>query len=433
MNEAFLSFVWKYRLYGTNLQTTSGEPVTVIKTGEQHKNSGPDFFNARIRIGETLWAGNVEVHVRTSDWYRHHHQTDKAYSNVILHVVYEADSDIIVNDASSIPTVALRNDIDEEVYQKYKQLTASDLKIPCSRHLENVGQTILISWLDRMLVERLETKSASIEHALLANNGDWEDAFYQMLARNFGFGINGEPFEMLARILPRHIIRRHADDALQVEALLFGQAGFLDRDFKDEYPLKLKQEFEFLRKKYLLVPMQKHHWKFLRMRPGNFPTIRISQFSNLIVRYGTLFNSIRNTNTVHEITNMLEVKTSSYWSDHFVFDKPAKFAPRFLGLDSARNIIINTIVPYLFYFGKNRGDTLSCDKSFSLLHSLPSESNGILNQWMEYGIKADNAFEGQALLHLYRNYCTHKNCLNCSIGKSILKSEPSTNHDIVDF
>jgi hypothetical protein len=283
-----------------------------------------------------------------------------------------------------------------------------------------------------MLVERLESKSASIEHALLANNGDWEDAFYQILARNFGFGINGEPFEMLARVLPRHIVRRHTDDLLQVEALLFGQAGFLDRDFKDEYPLKLKQEFEFLQKKYLLVPMQKHHWKFLRMRPVNFPTIRISQFAGLIVRYGTLFNSIRNTTTVHEITNMLEVKTSFYWNDHFTFDKPAKFAPRFLGLDSARNIIINTIAPYLFYYGKSRRESSYCDKSFSLLQSLPAESNGILNQWMDLGIKATNAFEGQALLHLYRNYCLNKNCLNCSIGKSILKSEPTINQDSTD-
>jgi hypothetical protein len=428
MNEAFLSFVWKYRLYDTNLQTTSGEPVTVIKTGEQHKNSGPDFFNARIRIGETLWAGNVEIHVKASDWYRHHHQSNQAYSNVILHVVYEADSIIVVNDTSSIPTVSLNNCIDELVYQRYRKLTASDLKIPCSRHMKDIPPTIMISWLDRMLVERLETKSAGIEHALLANNGDWEDAFYQMLARNFGFGINGEPFEMLARVLPRHIIRRHADDPLQVEALLFGQAGFLDSDFKDEYPLKLKHEFEFLRKKYLLEPMQKHHWKFLRMRPVNFPTIRISQFASLIVRYGTLFNSIRNTTTMDEITDMFEVKTSSYWNDHFIFDKLTKFAPRFLGLDSARNIIINTIAPYLFYYGKNRGDGLSCEKSFSLLQSLPSESNSILNQWKELGIKADNAFEGQALLHLYKNYCSHKNCLNCSIGKSILKI--SSNPDL---
>lgn len=421
MNEHFLSFVWQYRLYRNNLITTTGIPVTVIKPGEQHTNAGPDFFNARIRIGETLWAGNVEIHVKASDWYRHGHQTDKSYNNVILHVVYEADSDIITGDMTTIPTIALSEQTDEEVLKKYANLRASRLHIPCGNHLMSLNNFTIVNWIDRMLVERLEHKSVQIEQALHVNKNDWEDAFYQLLARNFGFKINAGPFEMLARCMPRNLLMKHAGQLHQVEALLFGQAGFLDGIFTDEYPQLLQKEYKFLAGKYGLLPLDKHLWKLLRMRPANFPTIRLSQFAALVISGEVTFGQILESNSPGLILQKLQAPASPYWNNHYLFDKMTRFGNRSVGVDSARNIVINTIAPVLFYYGRLRGEEIVCEKAFNLLRMLPSESNHILDEWNKYGVKAENAYSGQALLGLYANFCSQKKCLNCSLGTAILK------------
>lgn len=422
MNEDFLSFIWKFRLYSRNLVTTSGEVVTVIKPGEQHRNAGPDFFNARIRIGETLWAGNVEIHVKASDWYRHMHQSDKAYNSVILHVVYEADAEIIIGDMTTVPTVCLSSQLDPGILKKYRDMKASKLTIPCSKTVAQVAEPLMNLWLERMIIERLEQKSVVIEQVLQVNRGHWEDAFYQLMARNFGFNVNAGPFEMLARCLPRHLLLKHADHPLQTEALLFGQAGFLEEEFADEYPRKLRQEYQFLARKYGLLPLDKHLWKLLRMRPANFPSLRISQFGALLTSGKISFSQIREMDTAEEIIRLFQVTTTPYWFTHFVFDKPARFASRHLGSDSIRNIIINTIAPFLFYYGKSIGDEIYESRAYTLLKEMPNENNHILTEWLRAGVPIENAWQGQALLGLYKSYCSQKKCLNCSLGTALLKS-----------
>lgn len=420
MNEKLLSYVWKYRLFSPQLQTTSGIPVAVIKPGVQHMHAGPDFFNARVRVGNTLWAGNVEIHVKASDWYRHGHQTDRAYDNVVLHVVYEHDTDIIHPDQTVVPTVALADQMNEGVLKRFAAMQASPLEIPCGKHLAGVERIVTESWLERMMVERLEHKSELIDLALHANRNDWEDAFYQLLARNFGFKVNAQPFEMLARILPRKTLLRHADQSQQVEAMALGQAGFLEDEFEDEYARMLQLDYRFLSRKYGWMPMDRHLWKLLRMRPANFPTIRLSQFAALVTQEGFTFSNLLHEFDPVVLRSRLEVSASPYWSTRYLFDKPAPFSTKQLGTDSIDNIIINTIAPAIFYYGRARGDAAAVDKSMELLRSVQAEKNVVMNAWTQYGLKPQNALESQALLGLHTHYCSAKKCLDCAIGKGII-------------
>lgn len=420
MNEQLISYLWKYRLYDQNLTTTTGLPVTVIKTGEQHGNAGPDFFNARIKVGDTLWAGNVEIHVKSSDWYRHGHQTDKAYDNVILHVVYEADTEIIQNNLLVVPTVALSNQMDEGVLERINVLRDSDQDISCGSHMMQIEPMKVKSWLDRMLVERLEHKSGLVELALHANRNDWEDAFYQLLARNFGFKVNAVPFEMLSRILPRKLLLRYQDRQEFVEALVYGQAGFLEEEMEEEYPAMLKSEYRFLARKHGLMPMDRHLWKFLRMRPANFPTIRLSQFAMLITRNRFSFSDILQMRDPAQLMERLKVQTSGYWETHYMMNKTGPHAIKSIGYDSISNIIINTVAPTLFFYGRRNGDEQMVDRALELLSSIPYEKNKVLDSWSANGIHARNAFDSQALLHLHANYCCAKRCLDCAIGREIV-------------
>lgn len=420
MNEKLLSYVWKYRLFNTQLQTTSGIPVSVIKPGEQHHHAGPDFFNARVRVGSTLWAGNVEIHVKASDWYRHGHQTDRSYDNVVLHVVYEHDTDIIHPDHTIVPTVALAEQMNEDVLRRFASIQSSRLEIPCGKQLPEVEQIVLDSWTERMLVERLEHKSGLIDLALHANHNDWEDAFYQLLARNFGFKVNAQPFEMLARVLPRKVLLRHADQPQQVEAMVLGQAGLLEGEFADEYARMLQLDYRFLARKYGWMPLDRHLWKLLRMRPANFPTIRLSQFAALVTQDGFSFAKLLHQYDLETLRQKLEVTASPYWSTRYVFDKPAPFSVKQMGSDSIDNIIINTIAPAMFYYGRARGDLSTVEKSMDLLRSVQPEKNSITTAWNQFGWKPKNAFDSQALLGLHANYCSFKKCLDCAIGKKII-------------
>jgi len=425
MNESFLSFVWKYRLYSPDLLTHSGESVKVISPGEQHSNAGPDFFNARIRIGETEWAGNVEIHTRASDWYRHSHHTDDAYSNVILHVVYELDTDIITGNMTVVPAIELKKFIDDGLLSRFNKLRNSAGHIPCGRSLAEAGKLIRINLTDRMLTERLEHKSLIIELALAASKNDLEEMFYLVLARNFGFNVNSGPFEMLARCIPRKLVIKYTGDRIQAEALLFGQAGLLQDQFDDDYPRLLQKEYRFISSKYQLIPMQKHLWKFLRMRPSNFPTIRMSQFAHLVTKNEFTLQRILETEELEQVKKMLNVSASHYWETHYVFDKISRFGNRDLGRSSVENILINTVIPVLFYFGRWRGEDQVVEKAFGWLKELASETNTIINLWRQFGVIPANAYESQALLGLYQNFCSRKKCLNCNLGITILrKNEP---------
>ncbi|MBI3500723.1 MAG: DUF2851 family protein [Bacteroidetes bacterium] len=422
MTEEFLWHIWKFRLFDNkDLQTTSGEEIKILKVGEHNSDSGPDFFNARIKIAGTEWAGNVEIHTSASDWHKHKHTTDKAYDNIILHVVHEADEKLHRRNGELIPTLELKNKIPQNIYGKYLQFKSSKDWIPCEKQIASVDKFTLNNWLDRLLVERLERKSKIITDSLKQNKNNWEETFYQMLARNFGQKINSDPFELLSKQLPVSVLSKHKNNLLQIESLLFGTAGMLEKDFKDDYPNELKKEFKFLKSKFKLKPIDSSLWKFMRLHPPNFPTIRISQFANLIYKSSHLFSKILEAGSVKQIIILLETETSEYWQTHYQFDKFSSKRIKKIGKDSINTIIINTIVPFLFIYGKEKGEEKYCDNALIFLEKLDAENNSIISKWKSIGLPAKSSYETQALLQLKNEYCSNKKCLSCGIGNALLK------------
>ncbi|HEY6161356.1 MAG TPA: DUF2851 family protein [Bacteroidia bacterium] len=421
MNEEFLHHAWKYGLFRrTALRTIAGEPVEIIQPGRHNFDSGPDFFNAQLKIGDQLWAGNVEIHIRSSDWNRHFHSQDAAYDNVVLHVVHTHDEKIKRRSGEEIPTLELGNILNRDAWMKYVNLGNSRDRVPCEGQLREVEEFTVRNWLDRLLIERLEAKSVAIHARLAANRNDLEESFYQLLARNFGFKVNDHPFELLARSLPPGIIAKHRDKPFQVEALLFGQAGLLGNKFREKYPRELKKEYEFLRKKYSLEPMPALLWKFMRMRPVNFPGIRIAQFARLMSRQAKLFSEVMEAKSAKELCALLACRPHEYWSDHYTFGVRSQRKEKQLGADAMNNIIINTIVPFLFVFGKQRGEERYVERAISFLETLDGEDNSIIRQWRALGMPAQTAGRTQALLHLKKEYCDKKKCLQCAIGAKLL-------------
>lgn len=421
--EDFLHYVWKFRLFDkTDLKTVDGESIEIYSAGLHNTDSGPDFHNARLRIGDTTWAGNVEVHVPSSDWRKHNHTTDNAYNNVILHVVYRDDEPVILPNGRRLPTLELENRISPELYNKFHSLVyGSQTIIPCEGSIGTVDDLTIRTWLTRVLIERLETRAETVIHALNVNRGDWEETFYQFLAANFGFKTNAVPFELLAKSLPQNILAKHKNNPLQIEALLFGQAGFLEGDVVDDYPKSLKKEYDFLCKKYSLTPIENHLWKFLRMRPQNFPTIRLAQFAALIVRSNHLFSKILDIREVKALRDLFtEINVNPYWETHYRFDVPSKPQAKNLGAASVDVLLLNTLALFLFSYGKHLQLEYYISRSMKLLENLPAENNNIINDFDVLGVKAKTAFDSQALLELRKNYCNFKKCLQCGIGNKIL-------------
>lgn len=437
MKEEFLYYLWENRLIDNALQTTEGERIDIVATGYRNTNSGPDFLEAKIQIGDKLWAGQVEIHVKASDWNRHNHQTDKAYQNVILHVVYENDTK--VND---IPTLELKGHFDETLFANYQRFILSKGWIPCEKSISKVSPFTRLSWLDRMAVERLESRSENISKLLEANQFDWEDTLYKLMMRYFGLKVNNEPFEYLANILPFKTLLKHADNLLQVESMLLGCAGFLERDFSEDYPLLLKREFAVMRSKFNLLVMPAERWKFMRMRPGNFPTIRLAQLAQLIHKNGCLFSKIREAKNVDEVKTLFDVEASEYWETHYRFsqrlpqcDSPTipksgavglsyhgnRKTPKHLGTTTADILIINSVIPLLFCYGKLHKDESVCETAIQFLEETEAEDNAIIRHFVSCGIVAQNAMQTQALLHLYNIYCKRKRCLECRIGNVLMK------------
>lgn len=424
MTEAFLFHAWQHRLFKTQeLITGEGEPVRVIHPGLLNSDAGPDFINARIRIGETLWAGNVEIHLRASDWKKHRHQHDPAYANIILHVVYEADEAIERPDGSLIPVLVLEEEIQEQALKNYHYLLSNRQWIPCVTRIGQVDKMVIDMQISRMLTERLERKTLEILHELKNNHYNWEETFYRSLAKNFGFHTNAVPFELVAKALPESLLARHKSSQLQVEAMIFGVAGLLVPDYADEYPRQLKSEFHFLKNKFNVHPIQAHLWKFLRLRPANFPTIRLAQFSSLIVKSNRLFVHMLEASDIDGVRKMLSVDVSPYWKTHFTFDHPSRYTDKVIGQLSISNILINTIVPFLFIYGTQKGLLVYRERALSFLERIPAEKNHILDQWNELGISAKSAADSQGLIELKNNYCQAKKCLQCSIGNKVLRNE----------
>ena len=418
--EEFLIYLWKQRLINNELITSGGRPLQVIHPGIRNLDSGPDFFNGRIKIDDTTWAGNIEIHVLSSDWFRHGHHNDPAYDNIILHVVYENDRPVYRKNGEMIPTLELKGNFEQKILDNYHKFLELNKWIPCEEMIASVNHFDVLSWLDKLMAERLENKALEIEHELDSTKQDFQEVFYRKLARNFGFKTNGDAFGLLAQSLPLNILAKHKEHILQIEALLFGQAGMLKTGFKDEYPQALKKEYAFLSAKYGLKPIDRKLWKFMRLRPANFPTIRISQFAQVIYRSSALLNKILEAPKLNDVIDFLKVDASGYWNTHFVFDKKAGNRKKRLGTASIQLILINTIIPFLFVYGRHKGDTGLQEKALAWLDQLPPESNAIIKRYAALGIKPKNAMESQALIEMKHNYCSEKRCLDCRIGHVLL-------------
>ncbi|MFT4761575.1 MAG: hypothetical protein ACI9XO_004923 [Paraglaciecola sp.] len=422
MKENFLHYLWRMKRFDiSDLRTTQGETITIQKFGTHNHNAGPDFLNAKIQIGDTLWAGNVEMHLDASEWMAHKHQDDAAYNNVILHVVMDEDRPILRASGERIPCLEIKKRVPLKLVNIYQKLLQNEHWIPCQHHFFNVKELTKNLWLDRLLVERLEQKTEIIEQTLDENNGNWEETFYQFLAKNFGVKVNAEPFAAVANSLPLLTLAKHKNNAFQLEALLFGQSGLLEKEFTDDYPNRLKKEYSFLQKKHSLIPIEGVNWRFLRMRPANFPTIRIAQFAMLIHQSVHLFSKILDVETVKQIEQLFKVELSDYWLTHYVFDKESKSRSKRLGKNAIQLLIINTIVPFLFLYGKRKADSMFKDRALTLLEEILPEKNSTIEQWKVLGMQPESAYQTQALLQLKNEYCSAQRCLECGIGGAILK------------
>ena len=424
MKEDFLHYIWKYKLFNTsNLITQNSEQIEIISFGIHNTDAGPDFFNGKVKIGKAIWAGNIEIHINSSDWLKHKHQVDKAYDNVVLHVVYNNDTVINDKDGNELPTIELKGLIDENLINKYNNLVQSKDWIPCGNQIKTVDEFTINSWINRLAIERLERKSAEIQETLKLNKNNWEETFYQYLFKYFGLKVNALPFELLAKNTSLKIIEKH-NSLFSIEALLYGQAGYLDEEIKDEYFIKLKKEYRFLKSKFDLAPLDKSLWKLLRLRPANFPSIRISQLANLLSNHSRLFSKIIETDSVKDLQEHFRVQASDYWSTHYQFGVVVKDKKnKKIGTNTINNIIINVIVPFTFVYGKAKQNEALVNKSLNLLENIKAENNSIIKNWTELGIKSTNAMQTQSLIELKNNYCSQKKCLNCSIGNQIIQND----------
>ena len=424
MHESFLHYLWQMQYFDkSNLLTTAGESVQIFNQGNANTNAGPDFSNARVRIGPIDWIGSVEVHVNSSMWFEHHHEVDSAYDNVILHLVWKHDKDVIRTDGTILPTLEVRDRVEESLLRRYRQLAGSAFSIPCKRSLPEVNEVVRLSMLDKALLQRLQRKASDVMHLYQQNENDWEETWYQLLARDFGFKINADPFFRLAKLLPNKILRRHADKPEQIEALLFGQSGFLDRTKGDSYYLMLRREHKMLAHKYGIVEnkMSRSQWKFLRLRPANFPSLRIAQFAALIYSSNCSFSKITSARILADLKSVLTVMPSAYWRDHYQFGKKSTAACHEIGESSVESIIINSVAPLLVAYGRHHDRQDFIDRAMQILQQVPPEGNRITRTWQDIGLVAGSAFDSQALIELYNNFCQQNNCLNCNIGAALIR------------
>lgn len=415
--------IWKYRLLQQQEFTgTRGEAIRVVAVGEHNHNSGPDFFNAKISINGILLAGNVEIHVKTSDWLRHDHQHDKAYNNLVLHVVYEHDAELQQNQEFNVSVLELKQLVKPSLLDAYRELEHSRQVIPCGKSIGAVPDFHWTSWLERLAVERLERKASYMAHMFGYSGNDLEETLYIMLCRNFGFKINDDAFELLAKSLPYSILKRYADNLLRLEALLFGVAGLLDEPFEDAYPRLLQNEFELLRHKHQLIPLRKEIWKFSKTRPVNFPTIRLSQLAHVFFKSQSLYHLLELYPDMQSLQAFFQVGTHAYWETHFKFDTSSRRAAKPLGKTAFQSLVINTVVPFLFFSYARSGQQALMDYAMDLLSASDAEANKKTNVFAGLGKKASNALESQAQTELYDVFCSKKACLRCHVAEFLLKA-----------
>ncbi len=424
MQESFLQYIWQFQYFDKKeLKTTQGEKLDIFVPGVLNGNAGPDFENAKVKIANIDWAGSIEIHTNSSGWYDHHHDSDPAYENVVLHVVWNDDKVVLRSDGTKIPTLVLSDRVDQSLIKRYANLVETPTSIPCEQLFQGVSDLVKHGMLDKALMTRLEGKAQFIIQLLETSANDWEQVTYQLVARNFGFKINYEPFFQLANCVRRKTLLKHASNLTQIEALLFGQAGFLDYGIKDEYFKVLQREHKVLSSKYGLAnqKVNKESWKFLRLRPANFPTIRIAQFSSLFYLHKDFFSKIIEAQTNDQLHQLFDVKTSDYWQNHYRFGRKTVRSISKIGIESINNIIINTVAPLLVAYGRINDDQQSIDRAINFLHQIKAEKNKITKTWESIGFKVKDAFDSQALIELNNNYCLKRRCLDCNIGIDILK------------
>ncbi|MEM9858079.1 MAG: DUF2851 family protein [Bacteroidota bacterium] len=422
MQEAFIHFVWKHQYFDkANLVATDGTMLNVITPGFYNTDAGPDFKESKVIIDELEWRGSIEIHHRSSDWMAHKHDHDKAYDNVILHVVWRHDKEVVRHDGTQIPTLELSARVTPKLINGYKTLVNSLNAVPCAHQLPRVDEFTVNSMLEKMTVERLEDKARAVIHLHGKVGQDWEAAAFHLLCRNFGFKTNVDQFARLAELIPTKLIVKYSDNLVLLEALLFGQAGFLEHNSKDEYQSLLLKEYQFLRHKYdLHDPMSVFQWKFMRLRPSNFPTLRIAQLAAVLHHRQGLFSRIKEVPDTGDLSTLLAVQVSDYWKMHYRFGSEAKKEVPALGKSSIQNIGINTVAPLMVAYGKYVDQQLFTDRAINILEALNPEGNKITKLWGSLGVKANSAFKTQGMIQLYNNYCARKRCLNCGIGTKIL-------------
>ena len=421
MKEEFLHYLWRFSLLQPSLFTQNKEGVEILNPGLYNTDAGPDFVQAKVKIGDTVWAGNIEIHVRASDWYRHKHQNDKAYNATILHVVYSCDKDIRLENGESVSCLELKGKFDSSLLEKYEGFLQSKKWIPCSGQISDFPKLKLSALYSRLSVERLEDKTEVILNRLEKNKNDWEESFYQVLAGGFGLKVNQDIFISLAESLSLNKVLRQHNADFQIEALLFGQSGLLHLNtFEDDYPIALKKEYTYLSKKYRLQNLHGHLWKYLRLRPSNFPTLRIAQLAALLSKHQNLFSKVIESETLEELVNLFSVEASSYWETHYVFDKSSKARAKILSSDRVNLLLINVIIPFLFLYGKQRSQEDLVERALKFLDLIPAEKNKTIRNFTNEGLDIKSAFQTQALIQLKSNYCDLKKCLHCPVGNYLL-------------
>ncbi len=423
MKENLLQYIWQFQYFNkAALCTSAGEFLQIIHPGIYNTNQGPDFTGARIKIGNTVWAGNVELHVQASLWNIHNHSADSNYNNIILHVVYINDADIINHDGKSIPTLELQTRISKLLLDKYQLLMESSYFIPCEKQVHEVNELTIQNWKQRLVAERLLSKSRDVLSIAEQTGFHWEEAFWWLIAANFGLTVNNEKFMQIARNISLQILGRYKNNIHRLEAILFGVGGLLQQNFIDKYPLMLKKEFLFYQKKYDLQIIN-GSISFLRMRPANFPTIRLAQLAMLIHKSEHLFSKIKEASSISDVKKLFAITANDYWHYHYVFDEEAVFKKKTLGDSTINNILINTMVPCLFAYGIYYKEQALKDKALRWLEEISSEKNAITKGFQQLKFINKSAFDSQSFIQLKNEYCDNRFCLNCSIGNSILKRD----------
>lgn len=423
MKEEFLYYIWQYKLFSKrDLCTTENQQITILKSGIHNKNSGPDFLNSQVNVDDQLWAGNVEMHVKSSDWYLHKHEEDVNFDAVILHVVWEHDSVVFMKNNKPLPTLALKHFVDEKLLLNYKSLIDRQQSwILCENQIENTDTFLIDNWLERLYFERLEQKAIFIKELLQQTNHDFEAVLFQLIAKNFGLKVNGDSFLQLAKSIDFSIIRKVCFDEQKLTALFFGQAGFLEREVEENYHRLLTKEYDYLKHKYNLKSIANEQFQFFRMRPHNFPTIRIAQLASLFFTHQNLFSKLMSNTKKEEFYILFSFSIQEFWKTHFTFESVSKKSLKKLSKAFIDLLLINTIIPLKFVFLQSRGE-VDEEEIMQLIKQLSPEKNSIISNFSDLKIKSKTALESQALLELKNNYCTKKRCLHCAIGNNLLRN-----------